>query len=93
MIYFQTKHLDMANPLKSPKLITLETDSYGRPDELVNGILGLIAYSEYMANPWMRLDLQDSYYIREVIIMSGAWYSSLDFAIRIGKPFVFVFPN
>lgn len=62
-------------------------DNYGRKNELSDHIFSRTAHSDWMWNPWIRLDLEDSYFIRELNIFVHGNQQILDFAIRIGKWF------
>ena len=73
-------------PVEVSKRLSLNLgDDYGRKHHLSNNILSLTAYSDWMWNPWIRLDLEDSYFIRELDIFVHGNQRILDFAIRIGK--------
>ena len=71
-------------PVEVSKLNTTTDLSFGDPFRLTDQLLSLGAYSENMLNPWIRLDLEDLYFIREIIVIARASWEINDFALRIG---------
>ena len=57
----------------------------GRKRELSNHALSFDTYTSVVTNPWIRLDLEDSYFIRELDIFVHQNRKIEDFAIRIGR--------
>ena len=60
-------------------------NNFGRKRELSNHALSLETYTSVVTNPWIRLDLEDSYFIRELDIFAHQNRKIEDFALRIGR--------
>ena len=64
---------------------TVTDPDYGKPNLLTNQILDGSANSDFMPNPWLRVDLEDAYFVRELVIVTSTRLGLKNVAILIGK--------
>ena len=72
-------------PAEISKPMTRTDPDYGKPNELTNQVFHSYANSDFMPDPWLRVDLEDAYFLQEVVIMAAVHLPLQNFAIRIGN--------